>query len=213
MDDPNLRVFPGTDKLGRALTDAEKRDLAALLRGHDYVGCRIRALAFAFRLTNAREPARDLTGRADLRFVRVGWDPRLVTLVKRLCRLVWSEWTHESEESATARKAEEVFLREGEVLHGKHARTAEDQAVEIQERFDARTRAVTHLDRLRTVFEQEGDTVNLLWLEYSVQEITDLGKMAELSGRDVSEFYNAAKRRKVIVKKVLAATRGSRQDT
>jgi hypothetical protein len=213
VDDPNLRAFPGTDKLGRALTDVEKRDLAALLRAHDYVGCRIRALAFAFKLTNAREPARDLTGRADLRFVRVGWDPRLVTLVKRLCRLVWSEWTHESEESATARKAEEVFLSEGEVLRGKHARTPEDQAVEIQERFDARTKATTHLDRLRTVFEQEKDAVNLLWLDYSLQEITDLGKMAELSGLDVSEFYNAAKRRPRIVKKVLAATRGSRQDT
>jgi hypothetical protein len=222
LDDPKLRAFPGTNKLGRPLTDDEKRDLAALLRAHDYVSCRIRALAFAFRLRHERDAANDLAGRADHRFVRVGWDPRLVTLVKRLCRLVWSEHTHEKEESVTAREAEEIFLAETEApaAHDRFGKplppidaSPEDRAVEVQESFDARTHATTQLDRLRAVFEQKGDAVNLLWLDYSLQEITDLGRMADLSGRDVSEFYAAAKRRQAVVTKILAASRGPKQDT
>ncbi len=209
MDDPNLRAFPGTDRLGRALTDAEKKDLAALLRAHDFVGASLVALAFAFKLTRSQPAAQDLRGRANLRLVRHGWDPRVVTLVKCLCRYTWSEWTHQLEDTVAARNAEEVFLREREVLEGKHERTHEDRAVEVQESFDRKTRARTHIDSLRFAFEQSNDQVNLDWLKYAEQEITSVAEMVKLSGHTPQEFYDAADRRKRLVKKILAAWRGT----
>ena len=113
MSEPNSRsqmeTYVGTDRLGRALTDDEKRGLAALLRAHDWVGACMIALRFAYRLTHRIGAAQDLMGRVRLRFVRSGWDPRQVPLVKRLCRLVWSEWTHELEEAKVAREAERTF--------------------------------------------------------------------------------------------------------
>ena len=78
----------GTDRLGRPLTDEEKRRFGALLREHDYPGARLVALRFAYRLTEGRASARDLMGRVDLRLVRLGWDPKEVALRSRLCRLV-----------------------------------------------------------------------------------------------------------------------------
>jgi hypothetical protein len=51
------------------------------------------ALRFAYKKTRSHGRAQDLVGRVNLRLVRRGWDPRDVTLVKRMCRLVWSEYT------------------------------------------------------------------------------------------------------------------------
>ena len=55
----------------------------------------------------------------------------MVTLVKCLCRFVWSEHTHEKRESATARKAEEAFLREQGLHHGA-APSAEDRVARVE---------------------------------------------------------------------------------
>jgi hypothetical protein len=85
-------VVLGTDRLGRPLTDDEKKKLGRLLREHDYPGARLIALRFACKLTRGRGFVRDPMGRVDLRLVRLGWNPNEVSLVKRLCRLVWSEW-------------------------------------------------------------------------------------------------------------------------
>src|SRR5260370_5955891 len=65
----------GTDRLGRPLTDDEKKRFGALLREHDYPRMRLIALRFAYKLTRSKARAQDLMGRADLRFVRSGWDP------------------------------------------------------------------------------------------------------------------------------------------
>jgi hypothetical protein len=203
-----METYVGTDRLGRALTDDEKRGLAALLRAHDWVGACMIALRFAYRLTHRIGAAQDLMGRVRLRFVRVGWDPRQVPLVKRLCRLVWSEWTHELEESKVAREAEKTFLEHMRDEGVTAAPSPEDIAERIQAEIDADARATAHLDRLRTAFEAAGDEVNLLWLQYSLQEITSIAEMARLSGRDPGAFYDAADRRKRIVKKIVAATRG-----
>src|SRR4030088_2751574 len=113
-----LGAILGTAPLGRALTNEERARFGALLREHDYPGARSVALRFAYKLARSRARAQDLMGRADLRLVRFGWNPKEVSLVKRLCRLVWSEWTHAIDESDTARKAEEGFLRELEVTEG-----------------------------------------------------------------------------------------------
>jgi hypothetical protein len=194
----------GTDKLQRPFADEEKKRFGALLRQHDYPGARFVALRFAHKLCRSRQAAQDLMGRAALRLVRSGWDPQKVSLVRCLCRLVWSEWTHAVEETAAARKAEEVFLREMEAETGGAGASPEDRALAEERRLDAQRQ----LDELRSVFEKAGDDVNLAWLEYSRQGIDDLQVMAHLSKRDVREFYLAADRRKRHVKHLIAAKNG-----
>jgi hypothetical protein len=210
---PYVAPIVGTDRLGRGLSDDERAYSEALLREHDFAGARLVALRFAFKLRRSIEGAQDLMGRACVRLVRQGWDPNEVTLVKCLCRYVWSEAAHETRENETARHATEIFLREMGETYGKSAPSPEDIAAEHQERFDARARAATQLEKLRFICEQEHDEVNLLWLKYAIQEMTALGEMARLSGRPVDEFYAAAKRRKTYVRRILAAERGAKKKT
>jgi hypothetical protein len=194
----------GTDKLGRPFTDEEKKRFGALLRQHDYPGARLIALRFAHNQCRSRQAAQDLMGRAELRLVRSGWDPEKVSLVRCLCRLVWSEWTHAAEETAARRKAEDAFLREVAAETGGAGASPESRAIAGETRLDAKA----SLDELRSSFEKAGDEVNLLWLDYSLKEIDDLEEMARLSKRDVREFYLAAERRKRHVKRLLAAKNG-----
>jgi hypothetical protein len=225
-----LAAVVGTDRLGRPLTDEEKKRFGALLREHDYPGARLVALRFAYKLTGSRVRAQDLMGRADLRLVRSGWHPREVALVKRLCRLVWSEWTHAAVESETARKAEEGFVRELEVTEGMRvgppmrpktadapgATQAPDWAVPPHEHHvtaleaahESGTKASVRIEKLRAIFEKAGDEVNLLWLKLELEGVSDLQQMAVASGRDVADFYAAAKRRKRAVQRLLANEQG-----
>jgi len=220
----------GTDRLGRPLTDEEKKRFGALLREHDYPGARLVALRFAYKLARSRQRAQDLMGRADLRLVRSGWDPREVPLVKRLCRLVWSEWTHAAAEGEPARKAEEGFVRELEVTEGlrvamptrpkeadaPEAAQAPEWAVPPHEHHvtaleavhESRTKASVKLEKLRAIFEKAGDEVNLLWLKQELEGVSDLQQMAAASGRDVADFYAAAKRRRRAVQRLLANEQG-----
>jgi hypothetical protein len=169
-------------------------------------------------------------GRADLRLVRFGWDPREVALVKRLCRLVWSEWTHADVESETARKAEEGFVRELEVTEGLRVvppmrpkaadAPAATQAPEwampphehhvtaLEAVHESRTKASVKIEKLRAIFEKAGDEVNLLWLKLELEGVSDLSQMAAASGRDVADFYAAAKRRKRAMQRLLANEHG-----
>jgi len=225
-----MAVAMGTDTLGRPLTDDEKKRFGALLREHDYPGARLVALRFAYKLTRSRVRAQDLMGRADLRLVRSGWDPREVPLVKRLCRLVWSEWTNVGSESETARKAEEGFVRELEITEGlkvappmrpraadesKKAQAPEwavpsheHQVTVLETAHESRTKASAKLEKLRAAFEKAGDEVNILWLKLELEGVTDLNQMAEASGRAVTEFHAAAKRRKRAVQRLLASEQG-----
>jgi hypothetical protein len=220
----------GTDRLGRPLTDDEKKRFGTLLREHDYPSKRLVALRMAYRLTRNLARAKDLMGRADLRLVRSGWDPAKVELERALCRLVWSEWTHELEATETAERAADGFLRELEVTEGrKFAKPKEgetDEAgkpvqnaewsvpshepklIERETAQEARSKASTMLGKLRAMFEKAGDEVNLLWLKFELADVTDLQQMAKESGRDVSEFYAAAKRRKRAVQRLLANEHG-----
>jgi hypothetical protein len=208
----------GTDRLGRPMTGEERKRFGALLRDHDYPGARLVALRFAVKL--ARDPARgqDVIGRVDLRFMRQGWDPAEVSLVKRLCRLVWSEWTHarrETGEGGPSRRAEEVFLRDLEATVGPSEAPVEQRVTDEESLREATARASARLDKLRASFEATGDEVNLLWLGYGLNEdadLDDLQTMATRSGRDVTEFYAAAKRRKRVVRRLLAEERGVRYE-
>jgi hypothetical protein len=220
----------GTDRLGRPLTDDEKKRFGALLREHDYPRMRLIALRFAYKLTRSKVRAQNLMGRADLRLVRSGWDPDQVPLERALCRLVWSEWTNELSESATAERATEGFIRELEATEGlKLVRPSPDRSqgagkaaqrpewsvpsddrkiTELETAREARTKASVKLEKLRAMFEKAGDEVNLLWLKFQLADVTDLQQMAKESGRDVADFYAAAKRRKRAVQRLLANEHG-----
>ncbi len=201
-------LYVGTDRLERPLTEPEKKDLSALLREHDFVGASLVSLRFAFKLRHSEPAAQDLQGRANLRLVRQGWDPSVVTLVKCLCRFVWSEHTHEARENAVTRKAAETFLRERD-LHQEDPPSAEDRITrETEQQKEAR--AKQQLDSLRAAFVAAGDEINLLWLDYRLAGVAEPSEMARLSGRDVGEFYRAADRRKRQTARLLAAQGGAK---
>jgi hypothetical protein len=198
-------LYVGTDLLGRALTNPENKELTALLRAHDFVGAAIVSLRFAFKLRRNKPAAQDLQGRANLRLVRQGWDWKVVTLVRALCRFVWSEHTHELRETATARKAEEVFLAE-EAVHGNTAApSAEAIALRIETERREEAYDTAQMEALRAAFTATKDEVNLLWLDFMLMEITDLAEMARRSNRPVKDFYLAKDRRDRLVKRLTGA--------
>lgn len=222
----------GTDRLGRPLSDEERKVFGALLRDHDYPSQRLIALRFAYKLTRSEQRSQDLMARADLRLVRFGWDPAEVALAKRLCRLVWSEWTNERSETAASKKGEDGYLRELEATEGLKVpagpaprrsseskggaaggtalatASVEDRAVELEGEQAAQTKASVMLARLRGLFETAKDEVNLLWLKCQLEDVTEPAQMAEASGRPVEDFYAAAKRRRRHVQRLLANERG-----
>jgi hypothetical protein len=166
-------------------------------------------LNFAFKLSRSRPAAQDLRDRANVHLIEQGWDPGVVTLAKCLCRFVWSEHMNEQRERVAARKAEEVFLREQAIDHSA-APSAEDLAVRLETEQHDEERGVKCSASLREAFVQAGDKVNLLWLDHWLAGVEEPGEMARLSGRDVSDFYRAADRRKRHVARLLAAEGGAK---
>jgi hypothetical protein len=211
---PTSPRFIGTEELGRALTKAESSANEKLLRAHDYPKQRIIALAFAFRLSRNMAIAEDVLVRADLQFVRLGWDPNKVSLVKCLCRIVWVEWAREKRERALQRHAEEMFLLNMQAVEAGTAPSPEDEVLAAEAHREDEAKRRGYLDRLRSMFVEARDQVNVEWMDYTAQEIDDLEEMARKSGRKVAEFYDAADRRKRAVKRLIAELRGvpSRKD-
>jgi hypothetical protein len=201
-------LYVGTDRLGRPLTNPEKNDLSSLLREQDFVGASMISLRFAFKLRRSKPAAQDLQGRAHLRLITRGWDWKVIPLVKCLCRFVWSEHTHEKRESAVARRAEEVFLREEGILSGNVAPSAAELAVRIESERQEEERNTAQLDALRASFTEANDEVNLLWLDYTQKGISDPEEMACESRRKVEDFYLATKRRENHVMRLAAAAAG-----
>ena len=229
--------YLGTDRLKRALTNPERDHLAKILRKHDYVGACLIALRFAYKLTRGQERARDLMGRVNLRLVRRGWDPNEVTLVKRLCRLVWSEYTNQMHEDDVTRRAEEAFLREqaidaelptaapkrGDPLRpqkeGPTTPSFEQDLVRLEEERadDARQAAKlaelrADLGKLRDIFQAKKDKTNVVYLEQWMAGIEDPATMATNTGRDAAEFHLAQKRRKRVIERFLAEKNGVPSD-
>lgn len=228
--------YLGTDRVKRPLTNAERDALAKLLRKHDFVGASMVALRFANRLTRSRERARDLMGRTNERLVRWGWDPNAVPLVKRLCRLVWSEYTHQQEETALARRAEEAFLREeaigdvplaiaqgGDPLrkkapdrtaasHEQHVIRLEDERADDARRAAKLAEMRADLAKLRDGFEAKKDDANVVYLDQYMAGVDDVKTMAEKTGRNPEDFYAAQKRRKRAIERLLAEKNGVPQD-
>jgi hypothetical protein len=201
-------TYVGTNGLGRPLSAQESKDFASLLRKHDFVGASLVSLNFAFKLSRSRPVAQDLRDRANVRLIEQGWDPVVVTLVKCLCRLVWSEHTHEKRERAAARKAEEGLVREQSIGQSE-APSAEDSAVRLEAERDEEARAADRTASLRAAFVEAGDTVNQIWLDSWLAGVESPAEMARSSGHDVSDFYRAADRRKRHVAQMLAPESGA----
>src|SRR5260370_27590576 len=174
----------GTDRLGRPLTPEESKRFGALLREHDYPGARLIALRFAYKLARTRNRAQDLMGRADLRLVRLGWDPAEVSLVRRLCRLVWSEWTHAVGESDAARKAEEGFLRAMEATEGLSVKSVEQQVADRETRELARSSAGAEVEELREALAKPDDKGNLIWVGFTLKAERKLHQMWKCNRRN-----------------------------
>jgi len=190
-----LSALLGTDKLGRDLTAEERRDVAALLRAHDFPNARLRALASAYRHTRDRVWAEDLVTRAEQSLLRQGWDPADVPLVDRLCRLVWSEWTHQIEANEAAERAATGLLQEMSAEARTTTPSTEHLAVESEDAGAAEARTKVKIAKLRALFTRKGDTVNLLYMDLFLEGLTEPHEMAERTGRKVSEFHAAKKRR------------------
>ncbi|HEY8088966.1 MAG TPA: hypothetical protein VIF09_14000, partial [Polyangiaceae bacterium] len=185
-----------------------------VLKQHDFEGVRLIARLFARKLRRQNDQAaQDLVQRASLRLVRLGWDPNAISLKKRLLRFVWSEAKHERDETAVARRAEEMFLKELEVDEGRvDSPSAEDQHRRLAREKAEEEHAQSKIDALRAIFVKKRDNENLLWLDFTIQGITDLKEMARLSSRPVEDFYNAAKRRKHAVEQLSAAGRAKDEE-
>jgi hypothetical protein len=198
----------GTDALGRPFTNAERDAFAALLRQHDFRQVCDVALRWGVKLSWTKlADGKDLVGRASVRLVRAGWDPARVTLVKAMCRLVWSEWTNVLSERETRRGSEDVYLRERKTL-GLHVhRSREHQAIELEDEMRAEAERKVRMDdrvaRLTARFEAAKDEVNLQWLACTLRGITSPAQIARESGCSVTALYRAADRRKRHVAHVL----------
>jgi len=165
-------------------------------------------------------------GRVNLRLVCWGWDPNAVTLVKGLCRLVWSVHTHQERETDVARRAEESFLAEENAradapavvaTRGDPLRPRKEEPMvptfEQEAADEARLAAElgelrANLAKLRAYFVSKKDEVNVLYLDQWMAGVQDVAKMAENTGRDPEEFYAAQKRRKRAIERFLAEKNG-----
>lgn len=218
--------YLGTNRIGRPLTDAEKRQLHKVLLENGYRQASAIALRFALKKAKNKARAEDLFGRANLRLVRTGWDPNAVTLLKRLLRLVWSEFTNAKHEEKVSRGAEEEFLREegiqaepppatparGDPLRPKSkepaAASIEHKAISLEERQAELAEARKRYAELRARLSAKKDADSLEYLEHREQGRDEPKKMAEKSGRDVKVYYEAARRVHRMVERILAEKNG-----
>jgi DNA-directed RNA polymerase specialized sigma24 family protein len=211
-DENTIAHVLGTDRLGRPFTRAESMALQKAMLDGGYHEARHAALLFGVRLSGSVPTAEDLVQRAFLRIVRLGWNPAEVPLKERLTRLVWSEWTNWSSENARQRRAEGRFAHDETLSGRKTSASPQELGEQLAEEREQEAAATAQLEKLRAIFTKKGDTVNLAWLDFTLQGKTDLAEMALLSQRDVREFYDAAKRRKRIVLRLAAEAQGKSYD-
>ena len=159
----------------------------------------------------------------------------MVRLTSRLCRVVWSEWTHQLEETEKARLAEEAFIAEqveaGEMAlpaapqRGDPLRQKKELAVpsyeqqverlDVEREEDRRRQEKLEqmragLSKLRVQLVAKGDVVNVDWLDLRLKGIEDPKDMAQQTQRRPEDFYAAQTRRVRVVRSVLAEVTGER---
>jgi hypothetical protein len=189
---------------------ARRARLEERLLEEDVEGAMLVALDFAFERTESLPYSRELVRRArTLLWERATWDPEKAPLAVYLCGVVRSEETHDTRATVTRAEKEAEAFEADDHLGETKAPSPETLAVEAEERAKARDDARGQLDELRRAFEDARDEVNLLWLGYRLEGVDEPAEMAALSGRDVSDFYRAADRRKRHVQRLLAAKRAA----
>ena len=211
-----MALFKWKSKPGKAKepTAAERERFDELLLGEDLEAALAAAYDFAHGLTGKNDAmAKGLVRSArNLLWERCSWDPDQCTLQAYLVGVVRSEWSTEARRVRKERANAVEYLTEVATLDGADTRSAEQLALEQEERLDDRDAAAAELEKLKEHFVATGDEVNLDWIKYSLEDIDDLAEMAKLSGRDVKEFYRARDRRVRYVERLLADKRGEPQD-
>ncbi len=199
----------GTDTLGRPFTDAERLAFDKLLRRHGFHACHRAAIAFGHKLSHNAATAEDLAARALLRLARQGWDPAEVPLRKRLCRLVYSEWTHWLEEKRIRREAERTYTELMRYSVARHSLSTEDQYALAAAEAEREARAEARLARMREMFTEADDQVNLTWLALTEEGLDTPEEMVARTRFAPRDFYLAAERRKAVTKRLIAELRSA----
>ena len=195
-------------------TAAEREHFEELLLGEDLEAALAAAYDYALGRTRKNETmAMELVRTArNLLWERCSWDPDQCTLQAYLIGVVRTESSNEARRGRKERENEVEYLTEVATLDGADTRSAEQLALEEEERMGDRDAAAAELKKLEDHFTATRDDVNLDCIKYSLEGIDDLSEMAKLSGRNVKEFYRARDRRMRYVERLLADKRGEPQD-
>ena len=129
----------------------------------------------------ARPPRRTCRAARTCASCARGGTPRVVTLVKCLCRFVWSEHTHDEERERDGPPAPRRSSSRRRPSTRAHAPSAETEALRIETERKEDAAANARIEVLRAAFTAADDQVNLLWLDYRLEDITDLAEMATKS--------------------------------
>jgi hypothetical protein len=212
---PAVHAPQDEDESPEDLARQEKRaHYEELLATHRLDAALLAALAYAFERTKSKHRAKTLVQRAHSRlWETMSWDPASgVTLQAHLVGIVRSIFSTDARDSVAREEAEEAYAAQADVVATTGAASPEDEVIAAEEREHGRRRAAGMFDRMRAAFEEAKDEVNLLWLDFMLKGVEDLGEMARESGRDVKEFYRATDRRKRHVERLLEAERAERDD-
>jgi hypothetical protein len=199
----------GTDTLGRPFTDAERLAFDRLLRRHGIHACHRAAIAFGHKLSHNEADAEDLAARALLRLARQGWDPAEVPLRRRLCRLVFSEWTHWLGEKKTRREAERAYTELMRYSVTRHSLSTADQHALAAAEAEREARAEARLARMREMFTEADDQVNLTWLALTEEGLDTPEEMVARTRFTPRDFYLATERRRAVTKRLIAEARSA----
>jgi hypothetical protein len=172
-------------------------------------------LVFALRQTHTRnvsrqptqrDRAREAVQRACERCVRVR--PAHIQTVDALrTYLFWavrSELAHASEEGAARRGGESLAAAEAQTLGKASSPSAEVLNLEAGTADRGRKRAALAVERLREELEAAGDAIALGTVECIAKDNTEPSEQARILGCSVQQIYDARKRRKRALEKILA---------
>ncbi len=194
----------GSSHLRREPTEEERAAFEDMFLGHDLEGARLKALRYAMSRVRGNETMAGQMADDALRIAweRCTWDPKKVPLGEYLVGIVRSEFSHAARDGVAEREREEEYLIERETLDGPGDASAEQRAIEQQDRIESHDEAVRELGELRATLETRGDTVGLLALDLMLEGVDEPAEMARRTGRPVEDFYRAADRRTRLVRQL-----------
>jgi DNA-directed RNA polymerase specialized sigma24 family protein len=178
-------------------TDAERAAFDEMLLGEDLEGAEVRAYDYALRLTGKNPTmARQLVKQARTRlWERCSWNPKSCPLGAYLCGAVRSIWSTEARRAVNQRETEVEYLTELDPFQDAQGVSPEDMHVAREESLRARDQAARELAAFKAHFEESGDQVNVLWIEYALDGVDGVAEMVARSGLRPEDFYRAHDRR------------------